>query len=89
MSEVWKPVEFLIGPTKQTKWSEADDWEWKKPFQELKKSTIRIEDQWHIVLTVGEGEADTINEMCDGRFRVETLMALHPAKEEKVEDDKT
>ena len=88
MSEEWKPVEFLIGPTKQTRKAEADDWEWKKPFQELKKSNIRIEDQWHIVLTVGEGEADTINKMCNGRFKVETLMQREPAKEEKVEDDK-
>jgi len=85
MSEEWKPVEFLIGPTKQTKWAEADDWEWKKPFQELKKSTIRIEDQWHIVLTVGEGEADTINKMCDGRFRVEILMGLLCTEEEEEE----
>lgn len=84
----WKSVEFLITPTKQTRWANDDDWEWKKPFQELKKSTIRIEDPLHIVLTVGEGELDTINQMCDGRFKVETLMQREPMKkkEEKKEE---
>ena len=74
-------MEILIGVTKTTKWSEGEEWEWKKPFQELKKSVIRIEDKWHVVLTVDEGEIEEIYAMCDGRHKVETLMN----KEEKTE----
>lgn len=70
----WKIVEIVIGPTKNAKWSEGDDWEWKKPFQELKKSVVRAEDKWHILLKVDEGETDEIYAMCDGRLKVETVM---------------
>ena len=78
----WKVTEITIGPTKLAKWSEGDDWEWKKPFQELKKSVIRAEDKWHILLRVDEEEKDAIYAMCDGRLKVETLLDL---VEEKTE----
>ncbi len=70
----WKVVEIVIGPTKTAKWSEGDAWDWKKPFQELKKSVVRAEDKWHILLKVDEGEADAIYAMCDGRLKVETVL---------------
>jgi len=78
----WKVVEIVIGPTKTAKWAEGDDWDWKKSFLELKKSVVRAEDKWHILLRVDEGEKDAIYAMCDGRFRVETVL-------EHVEEKKT
>jgi hypothetical protein len=69
----WKIVEILIGPTKTAQWAEGDEWAWKKPFQELKKSVIRAEDKWHILLKVDEEEKDEIYAMCDGRLKIETL----------------
>lgn len=78
----WKVVEILIGPTKTAKWAEGDDWEWKKPFQELKKSVIRAEDKWHILLKVDDAEVKDIYAMCDGRLRVETVMDLVETKPE-------
>ena len=70
----WKVVEIVIGPTKTAKWSEGEEWDWKKPFQELKKSVIRAEDKWSILLKVDEGEKDAIYTMCDARLKVETVM---------------
>ncbi len=84
-TEDWEPVEVLIGPTKLSKWSEGDEWEWKKPFQELKRSVIRAEDKWHILLKVDEEETDAIYAMCDGRLKVETVMEQVEA--EKAEED--
>lgn len=82
----WKVVEIVIGPTKNAKWAEGEDWEWKKPFQELKKSVIRAEDKWHILIKVDEDEKDEIYAMCDGRLKVETVMEQVEEKEpEKAE----
>lgn len=72
----WKPVEIVIGPTKTAKWAEGDNWDWKKPFLGLKKSTIRAEDKWHILLRVNDEEMKDVYAMCDGRHRVETIMEL-------------
>jgi hypothetical protein len=83
----WKVVEIVIGPTKNAKWAEGEDWEWKKPFQELKKSVIRAEDKWHILIKVDEEEKDAIYAMCDGRLKVETVMEQVEEKEpEKAEE---
>ena len=71
----WKVAEITIGPTKTAQWAEGDDWDWKKPFLELKKSVVRAEDKWHILLMVGEGEEDAIYAMCDARLKVETVLA--------------
>ncbi len=77
---------MLIGPSKIVKWAEGDEWEWKKPFQELKKSVIHAEDKWHIRIKVDEDELDDIYAMCDGRLRVETLYArVEPEKAEETD----
>lgn len=80
----WKVVEILIGPTKTAKWAEGEDWEWKKPFQELKKSVIRAEDKWHILLKVEDSEVADIYAMCDGRHKVETVMDLVEGKKPEL-----
>lgn len=77
----WKIVEIVIGPTKAAKWAEGGDWDWKKPFLELKKSVVRTEDKWHILLKVDEGEKDSIYAMCDARLKVETVMEHVEEKE--------
>jgi hypothetical protein len=83
----WKLVEIVIGPTKTAKWAEGEDWDWKKPFLELKKSVIRAEDKWHILLKVDEGEKDAIYAMCDGRLKVESVYEHVEEKEpEKAEE---
>jgi hypothetical protein len=48
----------------------------KKPFLQLKLSTVRAEDQWHILLAVDEEEVEDIYKLCDGRFQVETVMEV-------------
>ena len=72
----WKVVEIVISPTKTARWAEGEDWDWKKPFLGLKKSVIRAEDKWQILLKVDEGEEDAIHAMCDGRLKVETVMEI-------------
>lgn len=74
-------MEIVIGPTKAAKWAEGDGWDWKKPFLELKKSVVRAEDKWHILLKVDEEEKDSIYTMCDARLKVETVMEHVEEKE--------
>ena len=66
-------MQIVVGPTKNAIFAEGDDWEWKKPFQDLKKSVIRTEDKWHILLQVDEDEKDEVHTLCDGRHRVESI----------------
>jgi hypothetical protein len=70
----WKIVNIVISVTKTARFSAKEGWDWKKPFQELKLSTVRAENTWTIVLNVAEKEAETIYALCDARFRVETVM---------------
>jgi hypothetical protein len=74
----WKVVEIVIGPTKTARFAEGADWEWKKPFQALKKSVIRAENEDHILLRVVEEEKDAIYALCDGRHKVETVWEPEP-----------
>ena len=73
-------MNIVITVKKTARFSGKDDWDWKKPFKELKLSALRAENTWTLVLNVVEEEAKTIYALCDGRFRVETVM-----EEETVE----
>ena len=78
-------MNIVISVTETARFSAKEGWDWKKPFKELKLSTIRAEETWTILLKLFEQEAKTIYALCDARFRVETVM-----EEETVEtwDDK-
>jgi hypothetical protein len=76
----WKIVNIVITVTKNARFSAKDGWDWKKSFKELKLSAVRAENTWTMVLNVDEKEAKSIYSLCDGRFRVETVM-----EEETVE----
>lgn len=83
-------MNIVITVTKNARFSEKEGWDWKKPFNELKLSTVRAENTWTVVLNVAEKEAKTIYALCDARFRVETVMEKETVEtwEDKVKEIK-
>lgn len=74
----WKVVQIVISIKKMSRPAPGTDWDWKAPFLQLKKSTVRGENDWNILLQVAEGEEEAIYKLCDGRHQVETVMEEVP-----------
>ena len=70
----WKVVQIVISIKKMNRPAPGTDWDWKAPFMQLKRSTIRGETEWQILLQVADGEEKSIYKLCDGRHQVETVM---------------
>lgn len=65
---------IVISIPKYARWSEGDDWDWKKPFLQLKNHSICDEDKWNIALKISKEDAAAVYGMCDGRHRVKTMI---------------
>jgi hypothetical protein len=74
----WKVVQIVISIKRMSRPSSGTDWDWKAPFMQLKRSTIRGETEWQLLLQVADGEEKSIYKLCDGRHQVETVMEEVP-----------
>jgi hypothetical protein len=82
VTETPKPTELLFGPNKNARFSEGEDWDWKKPFIAVKGITVKAADRWHLLLTGDESVIAALNELLDGRFKTETFFEFPPEETE-------
>jgi hypothetical protein len=62
-----------------------DQKRWKEPFEKLKLSKIRAENEWHILLDVAEKEAAKVHKLTLD-LKIETIVELEEEKQETWEE---